>query len=140
MARVIAAGAKLGPRRGPAASVRAVKLRTRISPEETLTGLKSPLRFNLVPKALDQLFLRSLKVESAGPARAPTKGFQMLVEELALVNSQEEAKVLGVASFRAPGAARFPTVFRGASWVRWLGEHWREARFRAVSGISVVAI
>jgi len=120
--------------------VRAVKLRTRISPEETLTGLKSPLRFNLVRKAPDQLFLRSLKVESAGPARAATKGFQMLVEELALVNSQEEAKVVAVASFRAPGAARFPTGCRGASWVRWLGEHWREARFRAVSGISVVAI
>jgi hypothetical protein len=68
----------------------------------------------------------------------------MLVEERALANSQEEAKVLVVASFRAPGAARFPTGCRGASWVRWLGEHlladWREARFRAVSGISVVAI
>ena len=64
----------------------------------------------------------------------------MSVEELAPVNSQEEAKVLAVASFRAPGAARFPTGCRGASWVRWLGEHWREARFRAVSGISVLAI
>jgi hypothetical protein len=76
------------------------------------------------------------------PAQQPAgEGKNQPVEELALVNSQEKAKVLAVASFRAPGAARFPTVFRGASWVRrWLGEHWREARFRAVSGTSVVAI
>jgi hypothetical protein len=79
-------------------------------------------------------------VESAEPARAATKGFQMSVEELALVNSQEKAKVPAVASFRAPGAVRFPTGCRGASWVRSLGEHLLEARFRAVSGISVVAI
>ena len=64
----------------------------------------------------------------------------MLVEELALVSSQEEAKVLAVASFRAPGAARFPTGCRGASWVRSLGEQLREACFRAVSGTSVVVI
>ena len=79
-------------------------------------------------------------MESAGPALAATKGFQMSVEELALVNSQEEAKVLAVASVRAPGAARFPTGCKAASWVRSLGEHLPEARFRAVSGISVVAI
>ena len=29
--------------------------------------------------------------------------------------------MLVVASFRAPAAARFPTVFRGAIWVWWLG-------------------
>jgi len=80
-------------------------------------------------------------VESVGPARAATtKGFQMLVEERAPANSQEEAKVLAVASFRAPGAVRFPTGCRGASWVRSLEEHLPEARFRAASGISVVAI
>ena len=54
-------------------------------------------------------------MESAGPARAATKGFQMLVGKLALVNSQEEAKVLAVATFRAPGEARFPTGCRGVS-------------------------
>jgi hypothetical protein len=68
----------------------------------------------------------------------------MLVEEQALVNSQEEARVLVAASFRAPGVARFPTGCKGASWVPWPGAHlladWREARFRAVSGISVVEI
>jgi hypothetical protein len=91
--------------------------------------------------APDQLFLRSLKVEIAGPARAATKGFQRSVEELELANLQEKAKVLAVASLRAPGAVRFPTGCRGTSWVRrWLEEHWQEARFRAVSGISVVAI
>ena len=47
--------------------------------------------------------------------RAATKGFQMLLEELAAVNSQEEAKVLAVASFRAPGRVRFPTGCREAS-------------------------
>jgi hypothetical protein len=51
----------------------------------------------------------------------------MSEEELALVNSPEEAKVLAVASFRAPGVVRFPTGCRGASWVRLLGEQLREA-------------
>jgi len=64
----------------------------------------------------------------------------MSVEELALVNLQEEAKVPAVASFRVPGGARFPTGCRAASWVRSLGEQLREACFRAVSGTSVVAI
>lgn len=59
---------------------------------------------------------------------------------LAVVNSREEAKVLAVANFRAPGAGRFPTGCRGASWVRLLGEQLREACFRAVSGTTVVAI
>ena len=64
----------------------------------------------------------------------------MWVEELELVNSQEKAKVLAVASLRAPGEARFPTGCRGTSWVGWLAEHLREARWRAVSGTSVLAI
>ena len=63
-----------------------------------------------------------------------------MLEERALVNSQEEAKVPVAASFRAPGAARFPTGCKGANSVPWLGAHlpagWREARL----GISVVAI
>ena len=90
--------------------------------------------------APDQLFLRSLKVESAGPARVATKGFQMSVEKRELVNSQEKAKVVAVASLRAPGEARFPTGCRGTSWAGWLGGHLREVRLRAVSGISVLAI
>jgi hypothetical protein len=64
----------------------------------------------------------------------------MSVEELALVNSQEKGKVLVVASFRAPGAVRFPTGCRGVSWVRSQGEHLREVCFRAVMVISGVAI
>jgi hypothetical protein len=56
------------------------------------------------------------------------------------VGGRTGAGQLAVASFRAPGAVRFPTGCRGASWVRSLGEHLLEARFRAVSGISVVAI
>ena len=86
-----------------------------MSTAETLTGLKPPLKFNRVHKAPGPLFLRSLKVESAGPVRVATKGFQMLVEELTQVNSQEEAKLLAEASFRAPGAVRFPTGCREAS-------------------------
>ena len=62
------------------------------------------------------------------------------MEELELANLQEKAKVLAVASLRAPGAVRFPTGCRGTSWVGWLGEHLREARLRVVSGISVAAI
>lgn len=46
----------------------------------------------------------------------------MLVKELELVNSQEEAKVRALASFTAPGAATFATGCSGASWMRWLRE------------------
>ena len=81
----------------------------------------------------------------------------MLAEKPAPVNSRGEAKVPAVASFRAPGAARFPTGCRGASWVRrggggdlaggalsgGLGDNGGgrfrgQRRFKGVTGVSSV--
>ena len=160
----IAAAGATGPPRGPVGWLR---IGTR--PEETLTGLRSRRRFNLVRKVPGQRFPRLLKEEGVGPARLATKGFPMWVEEGVPVNSREEVKVVPVAGSKAPRAVRspiecravnsreevkvppvagskvpravrFPTECRAVNWARWQGGRWRGARSPVVSGIWAAAI
>ena len=134
-----------GPHRGPlGGTVQVAWPRIETRPEETLTGLRPPRKFNLVPMAPGELFLRLLKegveqegVEPPGPA---TKGFPMWVEERVLVNSRGEVKALRVTGSKVPRAVRFLIECRVVNWARWQEARLRGAWRAPVSLILVEAI
>jgi hypothetical protein len=119
-------------------------------PEETLTGLRPPRKFNLVRMAPGELFLRLLKEEGAEPPGPGTRGFPMWVEERVLVNLRAEVRALvnsrvGVKALRVAGskvarAVRFLTECRAVNWARWQEVRWRGAWRAPVSLILVEAI
>jgi hypothetical protein len=99
-----------------------------MSPEETSTDPKPPLRFNPVRKALGPVFLRLLREIGLGLARAATKGSPMLRTELAAVNSLGKVKGLGAASLQAKSRVVRVADSRAVNWARWREAHWLGAR------------
>ena len=135
----IAAEARRGTCRGPA-TAQVVWLRTGMSPEETSTDPKPPLRVNPVRKALGPVFLRLLREIGLVPGRVATKGSQMLRTELAAANSLGKVKGLGAASLQAESKAVRVVSSRAVNWARWREARWRGARSAPVSRILVEAI
>jgi hypothetical protein len=103
----LVAEARPGTSRDPVVTARVEWLPTRMSPEETSTDPKPPLRFNLVREALGPVFLRLPKEIGLGPAqaatglgqaRAATKGSPISRTKLAAANSLGKVKELEAAS------------------------------------------